>query len=116
MGLYIKGMDLTEIEKLVLTKNIQMIFSWTSDMKLTAKTRIESDSGIVSYSKEFDVVEVPEPHGRLIDADKLLSDEQYEKYMRDILIEGETGNLYIRPQDVADLLFDAPTVIEAEGE
>ena len=61
------------------------------------------------------LVEIPEPHGRLIDADKLLSDEQYEKYMRDILIEGETGDLYIRPQDVADLLFDAPAVIEAEG-
>ena len=66
--------------------------------------------------KNCPLVDVKKPHGRLIDVDKLLSDEQYEKYMRDILIEGETGELYIRPQDVADLLFDAPTVIEAEGE
>lgn len=48
---------------------------------------------------------------RLIDADKLLTDENYEKYLKDILIEGETGEMYIRPKDVADLIAGTPTVI-----
>lgn len=71
MGVYIKGMEMSEIEELVLTKNVQLIFCWTSDMKITAITKAESDSGIVTYSKEFDVVEVREPHGDLIDRSKI---------------------------------------------
>lgn len=47
---------------------------------------------------------------RLIDAEKLLTDENYEKYLKDILIEGETGEMYIRPKDIADLIANAPTV------
>lgn len=48
---------------------------------------------------------------RLIDADALLTDENYEKYLKDILIEDETGEMYIRPKDVADLIAGTPTVI-----
>jgi len=62
------------------------------------------------------MVEVSEPHGKLIDASNLLSTELYEKYMKDILIEEGTGMIYIRPQDVVDLIMDARAVIEAEGE
>lgn len=113
MGLYIKGMDLTEIEKLVLTKNVQMIFIWTSDMKLTAITRTESDSGIVSYSKEFDVVEVLEPHGRLIDADELLNTSGVT-----INITGKENAMIVTQalDSIYQDIEDAPTVIEAEGE
>ena len=114
MGVYIKGMDLTEIEKLVLTKNVQMIFSWTSNMKLTAKTRIESDSGIVSYSKEFDVVEVPEPHGRLIDADKLYSViKRHHDLFNGATIASDKARRDENLQVMCDIV-DAPTVIEAE--
>lgn len=49
------------------------------------------------------LVEIPTPHGRLIDADKL-SNQKYENIW--------TNRLVID----ADDLDDAPTVIEAEGE
>lgn len=106
MGVYIKAMDLTEIEKLVLMKNVQMIFSWTSDMKLTAITKTESDSGIVSYSKEFDVVEIPEPHGRLADI------EDVKKAIFDYHEEDEQK---VRTM-INAILSSVPTVIEADGE
>lgn len=111
MGIYIKGMDISEIEELVLTKNVQLIFRWTSDMKITAKTRAESDSGIVSYSKEFEIVEVPEPHGRLIDADELV-EKAYDEEETDGVTFG------IDSAEELEILFDddAPTVIEAEGD
>lgn len=108
MGIYIKGMDISEIEELVLTKNVQLIFRWTSDMKITAKTKAESDSGIVSYSKEFEIVEVPEPHGRLIDADELV-----EKAYKE---ETDGVTFCVDNAEEFEILFDdnAPTVIEAE--
>lgn len=58
------------------------------------------------FYKKLDVVEVPEPHGRLIDADELFLEFQTDEQMR----LGE--NL----QYVRKTIEDAPTVIEAEGE
>ena len=109
MGVYIKGINMSEIEELVLTKNVQLIFCWTSDRKITAMTRTESDSGIVSYSKEFDVVEVPEPHGRLIDANVLYSIVDKMEAL-DIWVSTESANKFKRA------IKARPTVIEAEGE
>lgn len=97
MGVYIKGINMSEIEELVLTKNVQLIFCWTSDRKITAMTRTESDSGIVSYSKEFNVVEVPEPHGKLVD---------YETIDVDYWVDADGYHISV----------EAETVIEAEGE
>ena len=51
---------------------------------------------------------------RLIDADVLFTDEQFEKYMEKILIEDGTGDVYIRPEDVADMIMEAPTIDIAE--
>lgn len=47
------------------------------------------------------LVELPEPHGDLIDRDKLA--EEFEKYE-------------IEEASVFDILFDAPTVLEASEE
>lgn len=47
---------------------------------------------------------------RLIDADVLFTDEQFEKYMKKILIEDGTGDVYIRPEDVVDMIMEAPTI------
>lgn len=95
MGVYIKGMDMSEIERLVFTdrvQRVQLVFVWTSTPSiLTAKTISETKDGVKIYSREYEVVRVKEPHGRLIDAD------DFAKYI------------------VRDIDY-IPTVIEAEGE
>lgn len=60
-------------------------------------------------STNYRAVEVPTPHGRLIDADKLL--EVLDKTQKEF--EADTfGNLHI--DYISDEFNDAPTVIEAE--
>lgn len=57
---------------------------------------------------DYEIEEVPEPHGRLIDADKYIKDN------KDI-IGCEID--HPRYQDtLRELINDAPTVIEAEGD
>lgn len=95
MGVYIKGMDMSEIERLVFTdriQRVQLVFAWTSTPSiLTAKTISETKDGVKIHSREYEVVRVKEPHGRLIDADDFM------KYI------------------VRDIDY-IPTVIEAERE
>lgn len=53
--------------------------------------------------EDFEIVEVPTPHGRLIDADRLsIQRGNYDTY-----------NDY---SETFDMIDDAPTVIEAEGQ
>ena len=88
MGVYIKGMTLGELNDCVM---------------------------VGAYIAPEDAVEVTEPHGRLIDADKLFGwyDGQRDEYP----IKKETpqyGTLMM--YEIFDEIDDAPTVIEAEGE
>lgn len=103
MSVFIKGINMSEITELVLTKNVQLILCWTSDMKITAKIRTESNNGNVTYSKEFDIVEVSEPHGRLIDADDVKS--------RMIPLSSFSVQDWISEVE----LSNCRTIIEAEG-
>ncbi len=54
------------------------------------------------------LVELPEKHGRLIDADKIVD------AMNDMEVEGEVFTTAVNY--VKLIVADAPTVIEAEGE
>ena len=72
-----------------------------------------ADDKIHNASRPIDcpLVEVPEPHGRLIDRDALNIGE-YERE------DDDTGTLEISLGGLLDLFHkvkDAPTVIEAEG-
>ena len=78
MGVYIKGMTAQQA-RMWLNYHMPFTFIVTND----------------------DIIEVPEPHGRLIDADVL-----YQKVHTD-----ESEDAYVRY-----LLRHEPTVIEAEGE
>ena len=87
MAIYIKGVDNIEVEQTIaVTKLIDGTFLYTE----------VSDKGRMTiYTK--DVYIIPEPHGRLIDADKLA----YE-------LGASDEDIYVR----ATLDEDAPTVIE----
>ena len=105
MGVYIKGMT--------KPKSCDVcIFSDWSNLHQTACCKIlEYKPCFNDFSSEYrtrisdlcPLVEVSEPHGRLIDADKLP--------MRDISIE-----YYALNGVTEDDIDNAPTVIEAEGE
>ncbi len=58
--------------------------------------------------KDFEIEELPKTHGRLIDADELIKEQEYT--LRDTGVrELQTACRY-----TVDVLRDAPTVIEAE--
>lgn len=92
MGVYIKGMDEIPEDGAVLVV-----------MHGNRKTYIKH---ACTYGYSMEMVEVPEPHGRLIDADALA----------DKWIWGNTDRT--RQVECIELhdLEDSPTVIEAEGE
>lgn len=95
MGLYIKGMSMPK-DNCEAIKQITITNNWVDGkMKMLAHD---------SITNEFieEVVEVPEPHGRLIDADECaVYREHYETY-----------NDYSTAFDMID---NTPTVIEAGG-
>ena len=92
MGVYIKGLTLNQLEK------IDGIVWGREGVKLPPER----------------VVEVPEPHGRLIDVDVLC-----EKLMTEWLTDDESGKKIIyevMTDVVTPIVVGTPTVIEAEGE
>ena len=88
MDILIKGMEMPEN-----TTSIEIIFRDYEKMLQRERRFITS------------VIEVPTPHGRLIDADELLKDS--ETIMLETIDDHE---------EVEEMIKDAPTVIEAEGE
>ena len=105
MGVYIKGMEMpSDCDYCPLSNGFG---------HCNAK-----HEGILSYvgrDEDCPLIEVTEPHGRLIDADKLFGwyDGQRDEYP----IKKETpqyGTLMM--YEIFDEIDDAPTVIEAEGE
>lgn len=114
MGVYIKGMDMSEIEKLVFTDKVQLVFVWTSTPSiLTAKTISETKDGAKAYSKEYEVIKVEEPHGRIVDESKI--NTVYGQ--KDILTTSYYGLHTDGFLSVTEFITgtDAPTIIEAEG-
>lgn len=116
MGIYIKGMDMSEIEKLVFTDKVQLVFVWTSTPSiLTAKTISETKDGVKIYSKEYEVVRVKEPHGDLIDREEVFKVIEHEtlgsRWGEEIGTDEET---YIGKFKTIDDIDMIPTVIESE--
>ena len=58
---------------------------------------------------DLETEEVPEPHGRLIDADELIKEQSYTA--KDTSVE----EMRVACRYCAEVLKDAPTVIEAEN-
>lgn len=63
----------------------------------------DSESTYLERQKDCPLIEIPTPHGRLVDADKLFEE---------INIADEYG---ADMSDILRLVIDAPTVIKAEG-
>lgn len=79
MAVYIKGMEMPKDTKYI-------------DVRLFAKGEAIIQTGEGPYYKKMDAIEIPEPHGRLIDADAVMRNN--------LFTERDRG-----------FLFDAPTVI-----
>ena len=90
MGVYIKGMEMPK-------KCLWCPLMYIGFCQVT-KTDVNSDLG--RRADDCPIVEVPEPHGRLIDADAL-----------DYKLDASDRDIYVKY-----ILEEEPTVIEAEGE
>ena len=97
MGVYIKGMNIPEMAD---NTGIKMELR-----KLDGVVTIGIMIGGYSCAEQwsyYHIAEIPEPHGRLIDADELqeaIGDAHFKNWGNAVLI-----------------VKDAPTVIDAEGE
>lgn len=88
----------------ILIKNMEMPKGISSNCHRTITLVISSDGLVYDVDRNrlpAVAVEVPEPHGRLIDADELEIDK----------VNYETYNDY---SEAFDMIDNAPTVIEAE--
>ena len=86
------------------------LFSEWGDCSITHKWTW-SDEFPLSENRMSDcpLVELPTPHGRLIDADHL-ADLRFHQAMHD-----DDGLLFVTFVEVARQIFNTPTIIEAEG-
>ena len=100
MGVYIKGM---KIPKKCLWCPLQYI-----GFCQVTKTDVNSDLG--RRADDCPIVEVPEPHGRLVDETIILEMIRKSMGIKDLSF------LYHAEKSVVNEIFHAPTVIEAEGE
>ena len=94
MGIYVNGM---EMPKKCLWCPLQYI-----GFCQVTKTDVNSDLG--RRADDCPLVEVPEPHGRLIDADMLMDDVK------------KNSASYFAEDFAREWLDVQPTVIEADGE
>lgn len=99
MGILIKGLDVT-----ALNDDSSVCYK---DIRLFADGSATTSSGEPPYIKTFEWVEVPTPHGDLIDRDKL---KPYTHIVKDRM--GKPIGLSER-FSIKDIK-DAPTVIEGE--
>lgn len=108
MGVYAKGMEMPKTCFDCIKSGLQRIVGCTEWKDTTAGVRER-------FRVRFcPLVEVPEPHGRLIDADVLC-----ERLMTKWLTDDESGKKII-PEVMSDvvtpIVVGTPTAIEAEGE
>ena len=105
MGIYIKGMQ--------MPKNCHscpmclMRFCQAGDRELSEQeTRPNA-----KRPEDCPLVPVPEPHGRLIDANALEQEAQ-----KRLLLCEKYGNQFQKPYEILRAISETPTIIEAEAE
>ena len=105
MGVYIKGMKMPDLKENQKTK--MELFNDNGVMRIGIMT---GGYSCCEHWTHYAITEVPEPHGRLIDADALV-EMAYEEEKDDVTFSVDSA-------EELEILFDddAPTVIEAEGE
>lgn len=107
MGVYIKGMEMPKDCPMCPFANYDM-FNTFSGCDITSGKRwaVKNDKDYAESSTRPDwcpLIEVPEPHGRLIDADAVFNNLE------------RTGWYDNADRDIAeDLVLDAPTIIGEE--
>lgn len=104
MAVYINGMDIPQEGRITIQIGADGAVYTVTSCKITAE----------KYEKESHVIEVPEPHGRLISADELIEfvENRYEitwKYDYD-------GGIKDACIDVLEKISTMPTVIPASEE
>ena len=104
MGIYLNGMEMPK----EIDPSITIEFATGLSGKLYARYHDYNSGSSTEWHK---VMTIPEPHGRLIDADaiiKELKEECLRLYATDDLSESPTMSA------IAGCLEEAPTIIEAE--
>lgn len=101
MGVYIKGMEMPETCIECMNSGLRTAIRCTEWTKISAGLR-ENHRALSCH-----LTEVPEPHGRLIDAEKLKNEYPHDTDW-DYPV---STNCY-----VCESIDNAPAVIEAEGE
>lgn len=114
MSVIIKGMKMPE------NCDVCRFGGWSNLHQTLACTLCEYEPGFDDFSRDYTgrrskicpLVELPEKHGRLIDADALIEDIKEVIEVKDNLFEWEQ----VQGLEVAlsCIMDDAPTVIEAE--
>ena len=101
MGVYVEGMEMQETCIECINSGLRTAIRCSEWTKISAGLRENH------RTLSCPLVEVPEPHGRLIDAEKLKNEYQHNTDW-DYPVN---TNCY-----VCESIDNAPTVIEAEGE
>ena len=107
MGLCIDGMEMPKEGRITIQIGADGAVYTVSSCKITAE----------KYEEKYQVIEFPEPHGRLIDADAMLmriNHEVMEAYMDGACygVHPSQEHLYL----LGEIIDDAPTVIPASEE
>lgn len=106
MSVIVKGMEMPK------TCLQCMSSGFRTAIKCTEWTELSSGLRETIKALSCPLVEIPDKHGRLIDADAFF--DQFSSVERTVSF-GASG-LYVDIHDLYEILSSLPTVIEAEGE
>lgn len=113
MGVYVKGMEMSKTCydcKFRKRNGLELICPILEKSYKIADTQV-----LFAHEKDCPLIEVSEPHGRLIDADALLmriNHEVMEAYMDGACYGAHPSQEYLYL--LGEIIDDAPTVIPAE--
>lgn len=105
MGIYISGINLPRGKHSIV------------EITITGDGTVFTGSTDTFHKSEIRAVEIPSPHGRLIDIDEMAIDESEAYMSAQLKVTDEATRLVnaVVHSKLQLLLSDTPTVIEAEG-
>ena len=107
MGVYIKGREIPNNCQECVCINDEYFYC-------QAVGRQPQDENVVSRRPDWcPLVEVPTPHGRLIDADKLHKDTYHQAFETDGDTMWQSG-CWVRYRAIEQVQDSQPTIVEAE--
>lgn len=110
MSLILKGID--------LPKKIKGQHGVEWECETYIELYVRSDGVVFDDDLEEvgQAIQIPTPHGRLIDGDELSSRMYHEAFETDTSLQKWDGGCWIRYKMFENCRDSAPTILEAEGE